>query len=176
VEILQGVAEGCKALRQAGFLLIVVTNQPDVARGTQRREVVKAINKKISSQIPLDDILVCFHDKHHRCNCRKPKPGLILEAAERFHIDLRGSYLIGDRWSDIEAARRSGCKAILVNSPASEASRCLPNYFASSFAAAAKWILQQTEIIEPRRTIRKDPGFLEVGMKDFGVSEQPKKI
>ena len=143
VEILPGVLEGCKSLRRAGFLLIAVTNQPDVVRGTQLQGVVETINETIRRQIPLDDILVCFHDNHHRCECRKPKPGLILEAAGRFHVDLRSSYLIGDRWTDIEAGRHSGCKTILVNAPASEALRSPPDFFARSFVSASKWILQQ---------------------------------
>jgi D-glycero-D-manno-heptose 1,7-bisphosphate phosphatase len=143
-EILPGVLEGCQALRRAGFLLIAVTNQPDVSRGTQRREMVEAINEKIREQIPLDDILVCFHDNHHYCQCRKPEPGLILEAARRFLVDLRSSFMIGDRWTDIEAGRRSGCKTVLINAPASEAGRCRPDLVAQSFISASHWILQQT--------------------------------
>lgn len=149
LEILPGVPEICHSLRRAGFLLIVVTNQPDVARGTQNREVVEAINEKIRGQVPLDDILVCYHDDHHRCDCRKPKPGLILEAARRFHIDLVFSYMVGDSCKDIEAGRNSGCKTILVNAPASEAGRCRPNFFAPSFSAAYDWILNPIGILHP---------------------------
>ena len=80
LEILPGVMDVCQSLRRAGFLLIVVTNQPDVARGTQRREVVEAINLELRRQLPLDDIRVCYHDEADNCPCRKPKPGMLLEA------------------------------------------------------------------------------------------------
>jgi D-glycero-D-manno-heptose 1,7-bisphosphate phosphatase len=175
LEILPGVHECCRLLSQAGFLLIAVTNQPDVSRGTQRQEVVEAINEKIRSQIPLNEMLVCFHDNHHHCDCRKPKPGMILDAATRHYIDLRGSFMIGDRWTDIEAGRRSGCKTILINAPASEASRSLPNYYAPSFTAATNWILQQTGITASSRISRNIPPLFEVGVKDPGVSGPLKK-
>jgi D-glycero-D-manno-heptose 1,7-bisphosphate phosphatase len=142
LEILPLVAPACKALREAGFLLIVVTNQPDVARGTQRREVVESINDSLRRKLPLDDIWVCYHDDGDNCLCRKPKPGLLLGAAESWNIDLTRSIMIGDRWKDIEAGRRAGCHTVLVNARPSEAERCKPDFQAASLYEASHWIRQ----------------------------------
>jgi D-glycero-D-manno-heptose 1,7-bisphosphate phosphatase len=98
-----------------GFILIGITNQPDVARGTQRREVVESINEAIMKVLPLHEIRVCYHDDADHCKCRKPKPGLILDASEDYHINLALSYVVGDRWKDIEAGKRAGCRTIWIN-------------------------------------------------------------
>jgi D-glycero-D-manno-heptose 1,7-bisphosphate phosphatase len=142
LEILPGVREVCQSLRRAGFLLIVVTNQPDVARGTQRREVVEAINMELRRQLPLDDIRVCYHDTADNCLCRKPKPGMLLEVASIWDIDVHKSFLIGDRWTDVEAGRRAGCKTVLVSADLSEARRCQPDFQTDSLREAESWILQ----------------------------------
>ena len=160
LEILPGVIDVCQSLRRAGFLLIVVTNQPDVARGTQRREVVEAINMKLRQQIPLDDIRVCYHDEADNCLCRKPKPGMLLEAASVWDIDLRKSFMIGDRWTDVEAGRRVGCKTVLVNADLAEARRCQPDFQTDSLREAERWILQtvlyQKKQVRPK--LRSDCG------------------
>ena len=144
LEILPGVLEMCQSLRRAGFLLIVVTNQPDVARGAQRREVVEAINLELQRQISLDDIRVCYHDDADDCPCRKPKPGLLLEAALVWGIDFRKSFMIGDRWTDVEAGRRAGCKTVLVHAAITEVQRCQPDFQASSLGEAVQWIFRQS--------------------------------
>ena len=141
LEVLPGVSDACKALRAAGFLLIVVTNQPDVARGTQSRTIVEAINEKLRSHVPVDEILVCYHDSSDNCGCRKPNPGLILEAARTWGIDLQESFIVGDRWSDIEACRRVGCKAIMIDGIPRETKQCRPDFQASSLSEAVGWIL-----------------------------------
>ncbi len=82
VEMLPGVAEACRLLQQAGYVLVVVTNQPDVARGQQRREVVEAINRVVLSAVSVDDVRVCYHDDVDACDCRKPAPGMILAAGQ----------------------------------------------------------------------------------------------
>lgn len=115
LEILPGVLDALRALKQHGFLLIVATNQPDVARGTLKREIVDSINASLRASLPLDDIFVCYHDDQDQCDCRKPKPGLLFRAAAQYSIDLGSSFMIGDRWKDIEAGRRAGCKTILVD-------------------------------------------------------------
>ena len=142
LEILPGVAKACMALRQAGFLLIVVTNQPDVARGTQSRDVVEAVNGALRRQIPIDDIRVCYHDDVDDCACRKPRPGLLLEAASDWGIDLTKSFMVGDRWKDVEAGRRAGCKTVLIKRVYSEAERCHPDFQTVSLQRAANWILK----------------------------------
>ena len=123
-EILPGVPEALAQLRAAGFLLIVVTNQPDVARGTQRREVVEAINERLRAALPLDEILVCYDDGDSPR--RKPNPGMLLEAAERFGIDLSASFMVGDRWKDIEAGARAGCRTVFLDCGYNETYRASP--------------------------------------------------
>jgi D-glycero-D-manno-heptose 1,7-bisphosphate phosphatase len=109
-------APGCLArLRAAGFLLIVVTNQPDLARGKQSRVVVEEIHAALCSAMPLDAIYICDHDGAEECDCRKPKPGMLLAAAGKFHIDLTQSFMIGDRWRDVEAGARAGCRTVFLD-------------------------------------------------------------
>lgn len=115
VEILPGVAEALARSRAAAFLNIIVTNQPDVARATQTRAAVEAINRALKEALPIDDVFVCYHDDADRCFCRKPLPGLILEAAERYDLDLSHCYLVGDRWRDIDAGSAAGCRTILID-------------------------------------------------------------
>jgi len=115
MEVLPGVAQALAALREAGFLLIVVTNQPDVARGTASREVVEEMNKHLAARLPIDEFRTCFHDSGDGCDCRKPLPGALLAAAKIHGIDLGQSYMVGDRWRDTEAGRRAGCKTIFID-------------------------------------------------------------
>lgn len=112
VEDLPGVAEALAALRADGFLIIVVTNQPDVATGVQRREVVEAIHERLRRRFPVHDISTCYHVDADGCACRKPKPGLLIEAAKAWGVELRRSVMVGDRWRDIEAGRAAGCRTI----------------------------------------------------------------
>jgi len=141
LEILPGVAEACRDLRTAGFLMIMVTNQPDVARGTQTREGVDAINQVLLNRLALDDIKVCFHDNSDCCACRKPAPGLLLEAAREWDIHLPESFMVGDRWKDVEAGRRAGCKTIFVDHGYQEKRPQDHDYLADSLGEAANWIL-----------------------------------
>jgi D-sedoheptulose 7-phosphate isomerase len=142
VEILPGVAEACATLHEAGFLLIAVTNQPDVARGAQRRETVEAINRALQARLPLDDVRVCYHDDGDHCACRKPQPGLLLQAARDWDIDLPGSFVVGDRWKDIQAGRRAGCQAIWVDNGYTEGEPDNPDCRVRSLVEAADWILR----------------------------------
>lgn len=103
------------SLKAQGYLLICVTNQPDVARGTRSMENVLAMNQKVRDNLPLDDLLTCFHDTADACDCRKPKPGMLLKAAEVWGIDLGASWMIGDRTSDIAAGRSAGCRTIFLD-------------------------------------------------------------
>jgi len=140
LEVLPGVAEALAALRKAGFLLIVVTNQPDVARGTQSRSVVERINEVLAAELPLDEFRVCYHDDRDHCRCRKPAPGMILEAAREGHVDLAASYLVGDRWRDIEAGERAGCTTIFIDHGYAEKQPGHYNAKVRSLAEAADWI------------------------------------
>ncbi len=114
-KILDGVALATQVLIDNGFLLIVVTNQPDVARGTTSRETVEAINQFLQERLKIDEFVICYHDSSDECICRKPKPGGILEVAIRKSIDLSRSFMVGDRWRDIEAGRSAGLKTVFIN-------------------------------------------------------------
>lgn len=141
--LLPGVAEACAGLRTAGFLLIVVTNQPDVRRGTQSVAGIEAIHRALRAALPVDDVLACYHDGPDGCTCRKPRPGMLLEAAARWDIDLPASFLVGDRWSDVEAGRAAGCCTILIRRDYSDALRCRPDLVAGDLAEAASFIIAQ---------------------------------
>jgi D-glycero-D-manno-heptose 1,7-bisphosphate phosphatase len=130
-------------LKRAGYLLIVVTNQPDVARGTTERAAVEAINSAIGEALGVDDFFVCWHDDADGCGCRKPKPGLLLAGAERYGIDLSRSFLIGDRWRDIDAGAAAGCRTVLIDRGYRErAPEHTPDFRAESIGAAVGWVLQ----------------------------------
>ena len=115
LEILPGVAEALTLLKQAGYQLIVVTNQPDVARGTASKETVESINQFLRDHLPLDEFRTCYHDDHEACDCRKPKPGALISAAQQHDIALDKSYMVGDRWRDIEAGSRAGCQTVFID-------------------------------------------------------------
>jgi D-glycero-D-manno-heptose 1,7-bisphosphate phosphatase len=114
LEILEGVYEGVELLKHSGYRLIVITNQPDVSRGLTTIEKVNEINNSIIQLLNVDEIMCCFHDDNENCECRKPKPGMILEAVKKWNIDLSVSYLIGDRWRDIQTAKNIGLTSILI--------------------------------------------------------------
>lgn len=144
VEILPGTVAALADLKKLGFLLVVVTNQPDVGRGTQKPEIVDAIHDRLKEALPLDDVFVCYHTDGDGCDCRKPLPGLIHRAAEKHGIDVAASYLIGDRWRDIEAGERAGCKTVLIDYDYRErAPSAGPAVRVTSLRAAADWIGEQ---------------------------------
>lgn len=109
--------EPLRALKAAGFILIATTNQPGVSRGTLSRRELDRMHDQLKRAFPLDDLMVCPHDEHDRCPCRKPKPGLLIEAAFKWHLDLDHSFVISDKWQDAEAARTAGCVSLLIKSP-----------------------------------------------------------
>jgi D-glycero-D-manno-heptose 1,7-bisphosphate phosphatase len=115
VILLPKVHEALQMLKNAGYLLIVVTNQPDVARGNVDIKKVEAINNFLKATLPLTDIFTCYHDDKDKCNCRKPNPGNILEAVDRYHISIEESFMIGDRWRDVEAGQRAGCETFFID-------------------------------------------------------------
>lgn len=141
VEVLPGVASALERLKAAGYLLIVVTNQPDVARGTQSRSVVEAIHARLASLLPIDEFRACYHDDKDACACRKPKPGLILEAARDRGVDLSASAMVGDRWRDVEAGRSAGCTTVFLDHGYAERRPEDPDAVVASLEEAAEWIL-----------------------------------
>lgn len=145
VEILLGVQEALTLLHEAGFMLIVVTNQPDVARGTTPKSVVEEINQHLANCLPIDEFRTCYHDDDDGCDCRKPLPGALLAAARQHDIDLRGSYMVGDRWRDTEAGQRAGCQTIFVDYGYAEKQPESINYRVQSLAEAAQIILGEKQ-------------------------------
>jgi D-glycero-D-manno-heptose 1,7-bisphosphate phosphatase len=141
LEILPGVAQALSALKASGYVLVVVTNQPDVARGTTTRESVEDIHHRIRSELCLDAILTCFHDNADGCDCRKPKPGLLLRAARDFDLDLASSFMIGDRWRDVEAGERAGCRTFYIDGGYDERSPASYDYRVGSLPEAADILL-----------------------------------
>ncbi len=142
LRIYEEAAGALARLKQAGFLLIVVTNQPDVARGAQSRDAVKAIHAALLARLPLDGVFVCCHDDADACDCRKPKPGLLRQAAAKYGIDPTASYMIGDRWRDIDAGAAAGCRTILIDRGYRERQPLTaPDYHTASLSDAAAWIL-----------------------------------
>ena len=140
LRVLPGVREGCRKLREAGYALILVTNQPDIARGTASRAEVTAINERLQRFLQIDDVRMCEHDDHSQCGCRKPKPGLLTEAARAWNIDLAASYVVGDRWRDIEAGHRAGCQTIFIDYGYREQQPPAPFWRVQSLREAAEWI------------------------------------
>lgn len=146
--LLPGAAEAAEKLRAAGYRLIVVTNQPDVATGSLARKTVEEMHARLRQWLPLDDIEVCYHIDEDRCDCRKPKPGMILRAARKWSIDLGRSYLIGDRWRDVSAGKNAGCRTIFIDYGYDEAGPDRPDYVVSSLSEAGAIILQQRGVRE----------------------------
>lgn len=141
MELLPGVPAALQALHAAGWMLIVVTNQPDVARGTTARSVVEAINEHLYQTLPLDEIRTCYHDAEDGCKCRKPLPGALLAAAQEHYIDLGRSFMVGDRWRDVEAGQRAGCMTVFIDYGYSEKQPELFDYRVKSLQEAATIIL-----------------------------------
>ena len=142
LEILPGVPQALSALRNAGFLLIVVTIQPDVARGVISREAVEEINRHLAGRLAIDEFRTCYHDNKDGCDCRKPQSGALLAAAKQHHIDLKSSYMVGDRWKDIEAGRRAGCKTIFIDYGYKEQQPEAVDHRVSSLLEASQIILE----------------------------------
>ncbi len=145
LEVLPDVASSLHDLKAQGFALFIITNQPDVARGTQTREAVEAIHQALASSLPIDGIFVCYHDDTDHCACRKPKPGLLLEAQRKHNLDLSRSFVVGDRWRDIDAGHSAGCKTVLIDYGYKERKPAQPpEATVRSLREAADWIISST--------------------------------
>ena len=141
LEILPGVSAALSNLKAAGYSLVVVTNQPDVARGLTTLDMVEEFHRFLGRQLPIDEFRVCIHDDGDQCACRKPKPGLLL-AAPRY--DIRRSVMVGDRWRDVDAGLAAGCRAtILVDYGYDEAIPNEPTVRVASLLEASRWILER---------------------------------
>ncbi|MFI5266651.1 MAG: D-glycero-alpha-D-manno-heptose-1,7-bisphosphate 7-phosphatase [Chloroflexota bacterium] len=131
-------------LKEAGFLLICVTNQPEVPRGLLSRQALEDINSAVRTALPLDDLLVCCHQDNDGCECRKPKPGLLFQSAREHGIDLSSSFMVGDRWRDVEAGATAGCRTLLLENDYDDRTPSTPpDATVQTLTAAVDWILDQ---------------------------------
>lgn len=138
---LPGVPQAIRQLKAAGFKIIVITNQPDLATGRTSQATVDAMHDRIRAELEIDDIKICAHLDKDNCHCRKPKPGMLLDAASEWGIDLPSSYLVGDRWRDMEAGRAAGCKTLFVDAGYEQEGPMRPDKIISSLIDAAEVIL-----------------------------------
>lgn len=140
-EVLDGAAEAIEKLHGAGFLTIVVSNQPDVVTGKVERAVVEAINDRLMKDLAIDEIRVCYEVDGPEATCYKPKPGMLLDAADAHAIDLEHSYMVGDRWRDVGAGKAAGCSTVFIDQGYCEQRPEAPDFIASALPEAADWIL-----------------------------------
>jgi D-glycero-D-manno-heptose 1,7-bisphosphate phosphatase len=138
-----GVPGAIERLRAAGLLIVVVTNQPDVGTGKQRRDVVEAMHARLASAALCDAIQVCWHSASDGCACRKPLPGMLLRAADECRIDLSRSFMVGDRWVDVAAGRAAGCYTCWLDRGYAEPAPDAPDAIVGSLPEAADRILEQ---------------------------------
>ncbi len=138
LEILAGAGDAIQRLKAAGFQIIVVSNQPDVATGKVTRDMVEAINAELMGKLSIDEIKVCYDSG---APCYKPEPGMLLEAAKDHNLDLAQSTMVGDRWRDIGAGRAAGCMTIFIDKGYSEQTPDNPDHVVQTLAEAADLIL-----------------------------------
>lgn len=143
--LLPNVISTSLKLRKAGFLLVVVTNQPDVGTGVQSLEVVEAMHRQLLGEGICDDIRACYHIDVDNCDCRKPKPGMLLAAAQKWQIDLSKSFIIGDRWRDIAAGKAAGCYTFFIDYQYREQCIAKPDLTVASMQEAGNFILQNLD-------------------------------
>lgn len=141
LDILPGVPEALHKLHHAGFLLLVCTNQPDIARGKTKLADVQKIHAHMMQTLPLDDVFMCPHDGGDGCACRKPKPGMIVQGAEKWGVDPRQSFMVGDRWRDVAAGQAAGCTNYFINYNYNESQPQPPFFEVASLLEAADHIL-----------------------------------
>jgi D-glycero-D-manno-heptose 1,7-bisphosphate phosphatase len=140
--ILDGVGEACRQLKTHGYSLVVATNQPDVGRGTLTQGVVEEMHAKMCRQLPIDRVEVCYDSGGANSSaCRKPSPGMLLRAGAELGVDLRLSYMVGDRWRDIDCGAAAGCKTIFIDYQYAEQLRQPPDFRVASLLEAARLII-----------------------------------
>lgn len=145
VEIIDGVKEAIKILFERDFVIVVVTNQPDVARGVVDLASVQIINNFLEHELGIQHFYTCYHDDFERCDCRKPKPGLLLRAAQDLDLCLSKSFMVGDRWRDIEAGQAAGCHCFFIDYEYLEKSPVFPFTKVASLIEAAHLIMENED-------------------------------
>lgn len=140
-KLIPGIKKPLEELSNMGYSLFVVSNQPDIAKGYVDLSVVEKMNEIILETLPIQDIMICPHDDSQNCNCRKPKPGMLLDLAKKWKIDLKKSFLIGDNWRDIGAGKAVGCKTVIIDKPHNKAIKA--DYRIKNLESAVKIISQK---------------------------------
>lgn len=148
--LLPGTAAALRTLKQAGFLLVVVTNQPDIGNGKVSPDVVESMHRRLREKLPVDDIRMCPHRQTDGCDCRKPRPGMLLSAAKEWNISLRDSFMIGDRWSDVVAGRGAGCYTLFLDRHYEETPQIQADAVSVSLAHAVQQVLAVTQEIHAK--------------------------
>ena len=143
VVILEGVRQAVSLLKSNGLIVVVATNQPDVAHGYITKSLVNQINSMISTETGIEHFYVCEHKAEDLCDCRKPRPGLLKIAADDLGLSLSSSYLVGDRWKDIDAGQQVGCECFFIDYEYSEARPNPPFSTVSSLLEATTLILER---------------------------------
>jgi D-glycero-D-manno-heptose 1,7-bisphosphate phosphatase len=147
--LLPGVRAAVERLKSAGLLVVVVTNQPDIGNGLVDPATVQEMHQALRRRVPVDDVLICPHAQHANCGCRKPKPGMLLEAARRWHIDLQSSFMVGDRASDIVAGQAVGCYTLFLDRGYAEPRPGSADQHVKNLRCAADVILARLESGDP---------------------------
>jgi len=142
VRVLPGVREACQALHEAGFVLVLVADQPDAVQQEAAGHDVGAINQLLRRFLRLEDTRVCRRGDSPNCDCREPDAGLLIQAAKDWNIDLQSSYFVGDRCPDVEAAQHAGCRAVFVDYGYQERRPVAPYLEVHSLREAARWIVE----------------------------------
>ena len=151
VRLVPGALEAVRLLRESGFVTVCVTNQPDVARGTLPLKTAQDINARVRIASGIDDLVACYHDDADDCACRKPRPGMLIERAARWKLNLSASYMVGDRWRDIEAGQAAGCRTVLVDRRwAERQSEREADAVVATVSEAIAWILADRSLFETR--------------------------
>jgi D-glycero-D-manno-heptose 1,7-bisphosphate phosphatase len=142
LRILPGVRDACRRLAEAGYLLIAVTNQPEIARGTRSVDEVDRINALLEAELALDDVVVCPHDDADGCACRKPRPGMLLQAAVRWDVELAESVMVGDRWRDVDAGVAAGVRTVFIDRNYAERGPAAPDLTVNELEESITWIIE----------------------------------
>jgi D-glycero-D-manno-heptose 1,7-bisphosphate phosphatase len=139
--LLPGVEDAVSRLKKASYMVIICTNQPDVATGRTARTTLDAMHALVREKLQVDDIKACLHTDSDGCDCRKPKPGMLLAAAHEHNIDLTASYMVGDRWRDVTAGHAAGCRTIFVDHGYKQEEPNEPDFAVASLPEAVDIIL-----------------------------------
>ncbi len=143
-ELLPGVTEACEELKAAGFVLVVATNQPDVGRGTMERETVEAIHARMRELLPLDGVEVSYDSGREPSEDRKPAAGMLRRSAGELGLDLGESFMVGDRWRDVDCGHAAGCRTVFIDWGYDEELRQQPDFTVKDLPGASRWIVRQS--------------------------------